>query len=240
MRNVTIQIGVVTNVEDPEQRGRIKARCPGLVRTDRELPYWIEPCFPYVSSKLAGWFFPPDEGDQVELEVTDSMKSDEMPGESSLVAPNARYRAALYNEAQQLPDDFKTNYPKRRGIRTPAGNILLFDDTEGQEQALLQDKSGNSLLLSTNGVKVLSKDGHYIEWKASGIEMEAAGIKVGAGATEHLVKGETLVNWITSTLIPIFSGHVHPTAAPGPPSPPSPPPLTPPPTSVLSTKHLVE
>jgi len=228
----------VTNVDDPQQIGRVKVKCPGLVRSDRELPYWVAPTFPYVGAKACGWFFPPDVGDQVEIEVSEASKSDEIPGETSISAPNARYRAYLYNDSQQLPDEFKENYPKRRGVKTPSGHIFLFDDTEGGERVMLADKFGNTALFTTNGLKVFDQNGYYIELKSSGIELEAPAIKVGAAASEHLVKGESLLNWITASLKVTFDTHTHPHPM-GPTGTPLVP-LPTPPASVLSTKHTVE
>ncbi len=236
--NKSTYMGEVTNRDDPEKRGRIKAKCPGLVRADRELPMWIDPCFPYVDSEAVGWFFVPKVGAQVEIEVTVGAPGDQTRGEASLAAHGARYRAGLYSEAQQVPSEFKENYPNRRGFKTPSGGILMFDDTDGKEAFTVKDKSGNSLLMTTNGIKIISKQGHYIEWKTSALELEATVIKIGAAASEHLVKGESLLTFLNTTLKISFDTHTHPH-----PMGPTGTPIVPQPScpnSVLSTKHQVE
>lgn len=198
----------VTNVDDPLKVGRVKVKCPGLVRSDRELPYWLAPSFPFVSSKAAGWFFPPDVGDQVEIEVTDAAKSDEIGGESSISAPNARYRAYLYNDAQQLPDEFKENYPKRRGVKTPGGTILLFDDTEDSEQSLWQDKYGNVILMTKTGVRIYNDNGSYLEIVKSGgtttlrasgmLKIELDGSVAIARHNDLVIPDTNMIAWMTT------------------------------------------
>ena len=42
-----------------------------------------------------------------------------------------------------LPDEFSTNYPNRRGIKTQRGHFLLFDDTENSEKIALECKNAN-------------------------------------------------------------------------------------------------
>lgn len=166
-------IGTVTKNNDPEKRGRVKVKCPGLVRTSRELPFWLDPKFPYTDVN-AGWFFVPKIGAQVEVEAITGAPGDQTRGEASLVAHRACYKAALYSEAQQVPAEFKDNYPNRRGFKTPAGHILLLDDTSGQERFALTDAVGNSILMTTTGVRIVSKYGDYIEWKSTGIDIDGA------------------------------------------------------------------
>lgn len=207
-------IAEVTNNNDPEQRGRIKVKCPGLVRSDRELPQWIEPVFPFIS-KSGGWFFVPEVGTQVELEVVTSARGDERRDETSLLAPTMRYRAALYNEAQPLPDTFKTNYPKRRGLITPSGHYIFFDDTSGSEKIEIRDKNGNVVVMNSSGVKITDKDGHYVEWTATGISIDGTVPVVRNGDTVTAEPG--MITWM-SQVAAICNALV-----PGGVSPPAPP-----------------
>lgn len=125
----------VTANDDPEQRGRIRCSCVGLMGDeDGDMPMWIEPEFQW------GWFIVPDVGEQVEVTARKHGDGDDVFGQSSLEGMNVRWRGARHwtsedaEEPRDVPEDFKTNYGKRRGFATPQGHVLLFDDTENKER----------------------------------------------------------------------------------------------------------
>ena len=61
----------VTNIEDPEKRGRIEVSCAGLLGDeDSTLPMWVEPNTDW------GWFYVPDVGELVEIEHVSSTSDD--------------------------------------------------------------------------------------------------------------------------------------------------------------------
>lgn len=136
---------VVSNNEDEEQRGRIEVTCPGLMGDEETvLPVWVEPAHDW------GWFYVPDVGEQVEIEVITKSDLDEAPGQSILENPVPTWRSKRPptdveledtedgSEARPIHDDFiSTNYAKRRGFTTPWGHVLLFDDTEGDPRIYL-------------------------------------------------------------------------------------------------------
>lgn len=131
-------VATVSAVDDPEQRGRIRCSCVGLLGDeDGDLPMWIEP------ETLWGWFVVPDVGEIVEIVATKHGDVDDCFGQTSISSLNVRWRGARYwtsEEAEKprdVPDDFKINYGKRRGFCTPQGHVLLFDDTPGKERVAL-------------------------------------------------------------------------------------------------------
>lgn len=128
----------VTANDDPEKRGRIRCTCVGLMGDeDGDMPMWIEP------ELLWGWFVVPDVGELVEIVASKHGDGDDSFGQSFLESPSLRWRGARHwtaesaADARTVPEDFKTNYGKRRGFATPQGHILLFDDTEGKERIAL-------------------------------------------------------------------------------------------------------
>lgn len=149
-----LHYGIVTDNADPEMRGRIKVKCGTLVPDDTDLPDWVEPSFPYLSSSDqnktdGGFFFVPDIGVVVELETTGGSERDEVPGQASIDAPDVRWRACVWaHGTDELPSDFQTNYPLRRGIKTSLGHMLLFDDTEDSSlvRLLQHNEDGESFL----------------------------------------------------------------------------------------------
>lgn len=165
-----IHYGIVSDNNDPEMRGRVRVRCGTLVPDDTEWPEWVEPLFPYLSSSDqnktdGGFFFIPDIGVVVELELEVTSARDEVPGQSSIDAPDIRWRACVWAHGTDvLPDDFLANYPFRRGIKTSLGHMLLFDDTEDSplvrllqhnedgESFLDFDENGSALLLTSLGM----------------------------------------------------------------------------------------
>lgn len=132
----------VTMNQDPEQRGRIKVACSGILGDEEtELPMWVEPVPAW------GWFFVPDIGEMVEIEVVSGSTEDEQAGQASIDNPDVKWRGNRYygNEEGEAPtpvnDDFKINYGKRRGFATPAGHTFIFDDTDDQRSISLSWKS---------------------------------------------------------------------------------------------------
>lgn len=171
----TSHIGIVTDDQDPEQRGRIKVACASLVGIDAsgeplEYPGWIPPVFGWRSSSDGvtgdcGFFFVPRVGATVEIEFTESSSVDQSPGMASIVAPDPKYRGCLLNPGDDIGDDFRTNYPARYGWRGPNGAILMFDPTEGSEKITIQsheidgaysffaiDEKGTVTIATANGV----------------------------------------------------------------------------------------
>lgn len=187
-----IYIGKVSRTNDPEKLGRIRVKCPALAATSREMPIWIEPMFPFTSKDSTGWFFVPEVGAEVELEVVTSSDTDETPNESFITNPDIRYRAGLYSAENKPAVEFATNYPKRRGFKTPGGSLLLFDDSE-KDKSLLQLKltTGEILQFQKDSIRLALPHGEYLTLVNGTATIDAAAVKLGAGATEAVLKGDT-------------------------------------------------
>jgi hypothetical protein len=122
----------VTEIEDPEKRGRIKVTCREIGGEDVELPEWIEPCYPFAGTDgAAGFFFLPAVGDFVEIERAVGNTDDDAVGMGAIITPDSRWRCALYLTATDLPTEFTSGtYGKRMGFVTPGGNMLIFDEEQ--------------------------------------------------------------------------------------------------------------
>lgn len=128
----------VVSTDDPEKRGRIRVSCSGILGdAESDLPMWVEPTLDW------GFFAIPEVGEIVEIVVDASNTQDEMFEQTSIENLNPRwYGARFYQKttdgAAPVPEIFTSkNYGKRRGLRTPAGHVLVFDDTSGQEEITL-------------------------------------------------------------------------------------------------------
>lgn len=113
-----IHYGKVLSNEDPAGNGGLKVQVDTLVDGASLGKDFIPPTFPFAGAD-EGFFFVPEKGALVEIEVTaDNARSTESPA--------ARWRAVLYTDKDAIPAEFKTNPAKRGGIKFGAG-VLLFD-----------------------------------------------------------------------------------------------------------------
>lgn len=192
-----VHAATVTNIDDPERRGRVKVVCAAMLGDeDQELPMWIPPVAPW------GWFLIPDLGEVIEIDVLSSTDDDEQFGQSSIDGLDPRYRSNRFwgnsqtDTPRPVPEDFTSkNYGKRRGFVTPKGLTLLFDDTDGDERLSLtwtngkgkfayigMDKTGSLIAGNQNGA-LLSLDAKnaqamLIDEFSNSIVMDAAGIRL--------------------------------------------------------------
>lgn len=135
--------GTVVSTDDPEQRGRIKVTVPSIMGEDETaLPMWVPPALTW------GFFAIPDVGEEVEIDIAESATLDEGFGQTSVEALDPVWRGTrIYDVGADNPKapinaDFKENYGKRRGIQTPRGHTLVFDDTEGSEAIQINWRAG--------------------------------------------------------------------------------------------------
>lgn len=167
----------VTSIDDPEQRGRIRVACSGLLGDEEsDLPMWIEP--------VLGWgmFIVPDVGEIVEIEVVTGSDEDEQYGQASIDNLDAKWVGKRYfgNEEGEaptpVPTDFLTNYGKRRGFATPGGHVVVFDDTDGKRKISVtwnnEDNKKSYFGMDENGSIVIgTHTGHTIYMNAKDGEL---------------------------------------------------------------------
>jgi len=179
--SIEIHYGIVTDNHDEEKRGRLKVQCGTLAPSEGELPNWVEPLYPFLSSSNSeasdgGWLFTPDIGVVVELRVLVASPDDGRPGFSSVVAPNIRWQACVQSRGDDAVDaQFQINYPQRRGIKTGRGHVLLWDDTTGSELGQLSISHAGG----TNSL-VMDKDGVYLT-STSAIKLSATSVLADVG-----------------------------------------------------------
>lgn len=215
---------VVVN-DDPEFRARFQVVCEDYTGfPDVVVPGWVEPVLDW------GLFLVPDVDEWVEIEVVTGTAEDEVPGQSAILDPVIRWRGKrYYHEGEEAPtpvhDDFKsTNYGKRRGFATPAGHILLFDDTEGEERInltwhaerngtdkfayLSMDPDGSVVIGNANGsliyldaknggISIIDENGNVMASDSSGMRMiDKHGniVDLKSGAIQVMSGGSVVVN----------------------------------------------
>lgn len=218
----------VTFNQDPEKRGVIRVACVGLMgEEDTEVPVDVEPVHDW------GWFYVPDIGEIVEIECTEGSDEDEQHGQMSIDNCDLKWRSARHygNDEGEAPTPinpaFTTkNYGKRRGFATPAGHVMLFDDTRGEEEITVSWKGGSAFLTFTaqgtivlqnkaGATLVMDSDTGKVTVTSDLIELN--------GAEQSGVLGDLFKTY--------FDTHTHPTGVG-----PSGPPIVPMPDGTLSQK----
>jgi hypothetical protein len=102
---------------------------------------------------------------------------------------------------EEKPSEFDT--PLKYGFKTPAGNLIIIDDTVDAESILVKRKGDNE----------------YIKLELDKLTLEATQIKLGANGDENAVMGDTLKQTLNDLISQIESLTVV-CAAPGIPSSP--------------------
>jgi hypothetical protein len=221
----------VSDNADPEHRGRLRLRIPSVLGKD-VISGWALPCAPYGGAAGQGFFFIPDKDAGVWVEFEAGLLEYPVwvgtfwskPGGSSEVPEPAN---------SQSP-------PTSKLIRTTNHTLELADGSDGQAIKITDGANQNQVTLDKKGILIQDGNGNKITLKSGEIDIESSKIKLGSGAVDKLVKGDTLKALLTPWLS-LVATHVHPNGNMGSPTGPAPG-LSPAPdlTSALSNAHIVE
>lgn len=148
--------GIVTDNNDPDKLGRIRAKVPRLLG-DEETG-WALPAFPYGGAAEQGFFALPeqDAGVWIEFEGGDL---------SYPIWSGTWYTSGAIPESAT---------PAQKIIKTKSGHKIVFDDDAGSLE--MTDSNGNSIKMDSNGIVITSG--------SNTIEMTSSGVSVNKGALE--------------------------------------------------------
>lgn len=195
--------GQVTDNNDPDNLGRVKATVPRLLG-DKETG-WALPAFPYGGAQEQGFFAVPDVGAGVWIEFEG--------GELSYpIWTGTWFTTGAIPEAAQ---------PGKKVWKTKSAHKIVLDDDDGSIE--ITDTNGNSIKMDSTVVKISTGS-------ALKIVIEAPQIGLVEGATHPLVFGDSLLQYLNQ-LVQIYQTHMHPgelalgvfPVTPAPPVPPMPP-----------------
>ena len=222
---------LVADNDDPDKRGRLRVKVPSVLGPD-VVSGWALPCAPFGGAANQGFFFIPDKDAGVWVEFEAGLL--EYP-----VWVGTFWTKA--GGASEAPEPANTQSPPTsKVIKTKNHTIELADAAGGAAIKITDGKNQNVITLDQGGIVIQDKGGNLVKIEASGITVDAKAIKLGAGAKDKLVLGDTLAQLLTPWFTALAT-HVHPvviatlTASPSP-ALAAPPVLT----SALSTKHSVE
>ncbi len=179
--------GVVTDNEDPNSQGRIKATVPevlGDVETG-----WALPCAPYAGDGIGVYSVPPpDSGVWIEFEAGDVSRP--------------IWSGCWWGDGQLPQNESGTAAtPSLKIIRTEQGLMVTLDD---DAQTITMSDSGGS-----NYVTVKAQDGQIKVCGTSKVIVEAPQIELVEGAAHPVVYGDDLLQYLTQ-VVELYKNHLHP------------------------------
>jgi uncharacterized protein involved in type VI secretion and phage assembly len=165
-----VAIGIVTNNQDPDKRGRVKVKFPWL--SDTEESFWARVATP-MAGKDRGLYLLPEVDDEVLVAFE----------HGSVEYPYVL--GALWNGKDAPPennDDGKNNH---RTLKSRSGHLIRLDDTDGKEKIEVIDKSGkNSIVISTsdNTITISADKDITIQSTNGKLKLSAKGIEISSQA----------------------------------------------------------
>ena len=204
--------GQVTDNNDPDNLGRVRAKVPRLL--GEEETGWALPAFIYGGASEQGLYAVPDVGAGVWVEFEGG----------DLSYP---IWTGTWFTTDAIPESAT---PGKKVLKTKSGHKIVLDDDAGTLE--MTDSNGNTVSMDSNLIKIASGS-------AVKIVIDAPLIELVDGASHPLVFGDNLLQYLNQ-VAQIYQTHVHPgelalgvfPVTPAPPVPPFPP-ATP---SLLSTK----
>lgn len=150
--------GIVTDVLDPDQRGRIKVKVPSILG-EAELAQWVIPISNPLAGSQTGAFFPPYVGDvvQVMFEFGD--------------IDYPFYIGGFWAQGE-LPEAFTSDYPNVKGFQFKSGQKILVNETEGKLQLSLVNSDGGFIIIDDTadkeGIYIQHKNGSLMQFQKTG------------------------------------------------------------------------
>jgi uncharacterized protein involved in type VI secretion and phage assembly len=187
--------GIVTDVNDPSNVGRLRARVPEIFGEDTPSG-WAMPAAPVGGGANRGFFALPDVGDTVWIEFQAGDLSRPIWAGTFWGAPGSTggqddLGTASGSEAPEGADNPAA--PGQNVWRTSAGHVISLDDEGGV--VVVAEAAGAEIRITAQGE----------------VTIKADTIKLGDGAGQKLVLGDAFKT--------LFNSHTHPTGV-GPSGPP--------------------
>ncbi len=152
-----LQIGVVTDLEDPAGEFRVRVKIPAVSMQDDGA--WCRMVMPDAGNNR-GFFFRPEVGDEV---IVGFLHDD--PNHAVILG--CVYSSAKGAPLQQTSGNHEKGLATRSGmkwvwnddkksltVQTPAGKMLVLDDNAGEIK--LEDESGNKIVMNSEGITIQS------------------------------------------------------------------------------------
>lgn len=184
-----VVIGVVTNIQDPDNLGRVRVKFPWL--SDDDESEWARVATLMAGKERGSVFLP-----EVDDEVLVAFEQGDMRRPFVI--------GALWNGVDVPPPEFANDGKNNiRMIKSRSGHIVKLDDTDGSERIEIVDKTGknsividskdNTVTITTDKDLVLKAAQGKFSVDAQEIEMKSsAALKIEAGSELNIKAGATL------------------------------------------------
>jgi phage baseplate assembly protein gpV len=205
--------GIVSDNNDPNNLGRVKASVPRLLG-DSVTTGWALPAFAYGGAKEQGFFAVADIGAGVWIEFEGG---------------DLRFPiwSGTWYTTDAIPESAK---PGKKVLKTKSGHKIVLDDDANS--LTIADSNGNTVTMDQDTVTVTAG-------KASKVVVNAPKIEL-AGSSHPVALGDQVIQYLTQ-LVQVFNAHTHPgelAAGMFPVSPMVPAPSLGPPPSAISSKKV--
>jgi uncharacterized protein involved in type VI secretion and phage assembly len=207
--------GQVTDNNDPNNLGRLKAKVPRVL--GEQDCGWALPAFIYGGASEQGLFALPDVGAGVWIEFEG--------GDLSYPI----WTGTWYTSGA-IPESAAAG---KKVFKTKSGHKIVLDDDGGSLE--ITDSNSNSITMDSSTIKIAAGN-------ATTVVVDAPQIQLVDGASHALVFGDQLLQYLNQ-IVQMYQNHMHPGQSTGPgggpvtPMPPTPP-MPAPTSSLLSTKVM--
>ena len=185
-----LQIGVVTDTDDPQNAYRVRVRLPLI--TDDTKGVWARLGCNYAGKEY-GCFFLPEVGDEVVLGFLDNdprspiilsaLNSKKNPPSKEGKAAKPQKYLITKNKLKLCFDDQK----KVIHIETPGG--CKFDLDDSKKAIMLKDPNGNELKMSNSGISLTSKKDINLSSTMGDIILSGVNVNVTAATGDFSAAG---------------------------------------------------
>jgi uncharacterized protein involved in type VI secretion and phage assembly len=195
-----IYTGIVSDVKDPDNLGRVKVTLPWSERAGARYETWARLAVPMAGNGRGMWFIP-DVGDEVVIAFQGGDPAspvaigslwngkDSPPETMDGAGRNDRKVLRSRNGVQVTLDD--RDGQERFEVETPEGQRLVLKDGPGE--VIIDDNNCNSIRLTATGVKVTAAA--RLELAAGTVKVSTGQLEVDAGMTRFsgVVQCDTLI-----------------------------------------------
>jgi uncharacterized protein involved in type VI secretion and phage assembly len=155
--------GVVTDIQDPLQQGRVRARVPDVLG-DRESG-WAMPCLPFAGDGM-GFFGLPKVGAGIWIEFEH--------GDPDYPV----WAGCWYGGVAEVPPVLLAPPYKKTLIKTEGGQSITLDDTPGVGGITLETSGGQKIKISATGIEVDNGQGAKITLQGPQVNVNNGALEV--------------------------------------------------------------
>lgn len=183
---------VVEN-DDPEKRGRLRLRIPGVLGRD-VVSGWALPCVPFGGANNQGHLFIPEQGAGVWVEFEAGDLDHPVWVGTFWSKPGGRSEIPRANKADGTEAD-APDPATRKIIKTAKGHTIQFEDRDGEEMVVIVEAThGHVVALDRDGVRITEgRSGSFIEMTESAFNVVSRKpFKIDASGQSVTIVGATI------------------------------------------------